>query len=173
METMEAEKTTETPVEKTRKPIPWIPILTVSSVGIFLLLLVTVIQLSSTVRSFAPQQKQIENILARLDVISEELEALDTAQLVETVNDMTLTLKEAELDETLESIREISSQLEALDWATMSEDLDSAMLQVGDAMETLNAAMDALDVEGITKAVKDLKATVEPIAKFVGLFSKD
>jgi len=173
METMEAEKTTETPVEKTRKPIPWVPILAVSSVGIFLLLLITVIQLSAAVRSFAPQQKQIENIINRLDVISEELEALDTAQLVETVNAMTRTLQEAELDETLESIRQISSELEALDWAAMSEDMDGAMVQMRDAMETLNEAMDALDVDGVTKAVKDLKATVEPIAKFVGLFSKD
>ena len=158
--------------ELEKKRLTWLKILTCAVLAVLVLMLCLAGGVLHTVRVVGRYEGRIDSILTRTEAVTAELEALDTAALVSTVNGVSAQLQEADLRATLDSLQSVSAQLEAVDWKDLSESIDAAADQAETTLEVLQESLSALDLKTMNQAIQDLKTAVEPLTEFAALFKR-
>ena len=157
-----------------RKRLHWQKVTAVACVALLIVVTAGTALAAVTVWRYAPR---IENVVSRLDAVTEDLESLDTQRLVDTVNGLTERLEAARLSETLDSLRSVAAQLEDVDWAVLEQSTgdmlaqaQNALTAAEEALSAVNGAAEKLDVEGLNTAVTELRAVMQPLAEFFARF---
>ena len=118
-------------------------------------------------------EKQISNIVDRLETVSLQLEELDVEQLVKTTNELAEVLDAERIDEIIASLNTVAKQLSEVDWTELSGNINdvaaTARGNLADAEEALTKLKD-LDIETLNKSIQDLQNVIEPMSKLAGLF---
>ena len=160
--------------ELERKRLHWQKVTAVVCILLLIVVTASAVLAFISVRRYAPR---VENVVARLDAVTAELEKLDTQRLVDTVNGLTGQLEEARLADTLASLQKVAAELEDVDWAALKKStgdmLTQAQKSLAEAEKALSAVNDAagkLDVEGLNTAVTELLAVMQPLAEFFARF---
>ncbi|MBQ8598940.1 MAG: hypothetical protein IJ411_02340 [Oscillospiraceae bacterium] len=72
---------------------------------------------------------------------------------------------------TLTNLQGITEQLAQTDLQGMVHNVDQLVNSSQSAVEQTMTKMNSLDLDTLNKAIKDLAAVIEPMAKFFGMFS--
>ena len=71
---------------------------------------------------------------------------------------------------TLKNLEAITEQLSSADLESMVEDVDALVTTSQSAVEQAAEKMNAIDIDTLNQAIKDLAAVVQPLANFFNLF---
>lgn len=132
---------------------------------------------SLTVVALFRYESQIGEIIGRLNAVSVELEKLDTRKLVRTTNEISSAVGSAEIGELLESVGRISEDLSEVDIEEMVNGINALVEQgtqsLANADATLNSvneALEGMDIEGLNQAISDLNDAMEPLNNLADIF---
>ena len=160
-----------------KKVLFWERLRTWLTMGILIVLIVMSVGLLSFTQQLRRYETRVEQIVERLDDVTQQLTQLDWETMVATVNGVTKELDAADVAGTLAALNEISAQLREVDWEKMSGDVEQLVLQAQESLakaeEALSKAaesMDALDIETLNDAIADLRTVVEPLAALAEKF---
>ncbi|MBQ3277290.1 MAG: hypothetical protein IJH47_09615 [Oscillospiraceae bacterium] len=152
------------------KKLAWLRILTGCVAAILVLMLVLTVSMFRTLRSIQQFEGRVDKILTRVETVSAQLEELDVEKMVATVNGVARELEASDITETLQSLQKVAGDLKEVDWAALAERADETMTQAKSSLEvteealrSVQAAVEVLDVEGLSGAIQDLKAAIEPL----------
>ena len=152
------------------KKLAWLRILTGCVAAILVLMLVLTVSMFRTLRSIQQFEGRVDKILTRVETVSAQLEELDGEKMVATVNGVARELEASDITETLQSLQKVAGDLKEVDWAALAERADETMTQAKSSLEvteealrSVQAAVEVLDVEGLSGAIQDLKAAIEPL----------
>ena len=76
----------------------------------------------------------------------------------------------AQLETILSNLEQTSEQLAAVDFQSMVQDVDALVISGQQSLEQTMEKLDAIDFKALNKAIGDLSAVVEPLAKFFKVF---
>ena len=160
-----------------KKVLFWERLRTWLTLGILTVLIVMSVGLLSFTQQLRHYETRAEQLVERLDDVTQQLTQLDWETMVATVNGVTKELDAADVAGTLAALNEISAQLREVDWEKMSGDVEQLVLQAQESLakaeEALSKAaesMDALDIETLNDAIADLRTVVEPLAALAEKF---
>ena len=148
----------------------WLRIMTVGVIAVFVLMLVFTIGAVSAAQTLRSYETRIDAVLTRAETVSADLEALDTAGLVSTVNGISEQLREADIASTLESLGNTAAELESIDWKDTLDKLNAAAGQAEETMRLARESMEKMDIESLTQAIQELRDAVAPMAALGSLF---
>ena len=158
---------------KQKDPLFYEKLRTVFLGAILLVMVALLIGAVVLVGSLRHYETQIGNIVSRLEVVSGQLEALDTEKLVKTANELADALEGEKVDKIVTSLDEVADELSNVDWTELAGNINklavNAQTSMTDAQEALTKLKD-LDIESLNQAVKDLQDAIEPMSKFAKLF---
>ena len=77
----------------------------------------------------------------------------------------------AQLETVLTNLKETSQQLASVDLQTMVQDVDALVVTGQESLEQTMEKLNTLDFTTMNKAIKDLAAVVDPLAKLVNRFN--
>ena len=76
----------------------------------------------------------------------------------------------AQMETVLTNLEETTRQLAKVDLQTMVQDVDALVVTGQQSLEQTMEKLDAIDFKALNKAIGDLSAVVEPLAKFFKVF---
>lgn len=115
--------------------------------------LAVLIVLISIVPRFSGLVGQVEGIVSQAD---------------ETITQVNGIMEQMET--VLGNLEKTTSQLAKVDMQSMVEDVDALVLTGQTSLEETMEKLDAIDFETLNKAIEDLAAVIEPLAKLANMF---
>jgi hypothetical protein len=76
----------------------------------------------------------------------------------------------SQMETVLSDLEQTTGQLAALDLESMVTNMDSLAVYAQESLQQTMEKLDTIDFETLNKAIEDLSAVVEPLAKFFGRF---
>ncbi|MBO5129148.1 MAG: hypothetical protein J6B95_02225 [Oscillospiraceae bacterium] len=76
-----------------------------------------------------------------------------------------------QMEVVLGNLEQTTQQLAALDLQSMVQDVDALVATGQQSLEQTMAKLDTIDLETLNRAIKDLAAVIEPLARFFNAFS--
>lgn len=130
-------------------------ITTIAVVSILAIVLIAAAVLCITLVRY---ESRVDQIVTDLETVTAQLSQADVGNMVETLESLTAQLESIPWTEVAENINGLA--------VTAQESLWQVEQNLGDAMDSLNS----LDIEKLNKAIGDLQAVIEPLARFAGRF---
>ena len=163
--------------QKQNQPFFWEKVKAALLLAILAVLLVFAVMAGLTFHGLRQYDAQIQDVVARVDRLTAELDQLDVENLVRTANTVSQALGEEEIAGMLDNLKEITLQLSELDLAELGGNISELLTQAQESMANAEAALakagetiDALDIEALNTAISDLQTVIEPLANFVSRF---
>lgn len=78
---------------------------------------------------------------------------------------------EGRMDDILTNLDDVTKELAQADLAGMVENVDTLATTSQSAVEHATEKLDTIDLDTLNKAIKDLAAVVEPLARFFNVFN--
>ena len=123
---------------------------------IVIMLLIMVIALVTTCVVVVKNVNQISQTVVKVDQIVDDL-AVPTSELAEV-----------DWNEITTELETITKELSTVDWNKLSTDIGETAVQAQESMKVAGEAVEAMDIETLNEAIRDLKAIIEPLAKLFG-----
>ena len=124
-----------------KQKLNWLKIMTAGVIAMLVLLLVFTICMLGMVRTLRAYETRIDAVLTRAEIVSADLEALDTAGMVSAVNGISEQLRDADSATTLDSLQKTAKELEDIDWKDMSTTINEAAVQAKISLEQAEETM--------------------------------
>lgn len=163
--------------KKKTDSIFWEKVKTALLIAIVILLLAFVAMLGVVFHALGQYGTQVQNIVTRLDRVTAQLDGLDINGLVETVNSVSQNLQSEQVAGIVASLEEISAQLAEIDMTEIGENINNLLVQAQTSLDNAEEALakatetlDAIDIDALNSAIADLKAVIEPLARFANRF---
>lgn len=138
-------------------------------------LLVLAVSLWSLVYSY---ESRVDKIVTDLETVTAQLSQLDVEHMVVTLNGLSQQLGEADLTDMAATLNSLSRQLESIPWAEIAANINGlavtgqeSLTQVEENLTKAMESLNSMDFETLNKAIADLQAVVEPLAKLMDRFS--
>lgn len=114
-----------------------------------------------------------QNHFAKLQCILTAIVVVCCVGVIWTVNSVLPQLQDlsVQAETTLTNLQGITEQLAQTDLQGMVHNVDQLVSSSQSAVEQTMTKMNSLDLDTLNKAIKDLAAVIEPMAKFFGMFS--
>lgn len=114
-----------------------------------------------------------QNHFAKLQCILTAIVVVCCVGVIWTVNSVLPQLQDlsVQAETTLTNLQGITEQLAQADLQGMVHNVDQLVTSSQSAVEQTMTKMNSLDLDTLNKAIKDLAAVIEPMAKFFGMFS--
>ncbi len=123
---------------------------------IVLMLAIMVISLVTTCVIVVKNVNQISQTVVKVD------------QIVDDISVPTAELANVDWNEITTELETITKELSTVDWNKLSTDIGETAVQAQESMKVAGEAVEAMDIESLNEAIRDLKAIVEPLAKLFG-----
>ena len=105
-------------------------------------------------------------VVKNVNQISQTVVKVD--QIVDDISVPTAELANVDWNEITAELETITKELSTVDWNKLSTDIGETAVQAQESMKIAGDAVEAMDIETLNEAIRDLKAIVEPLAKLFG-----
>ena len=105
-------------------------------------------------------------VVKNVNQISQTVVKVD--QIVDDISVPTAELANVDWNEITTELETITKELSTVDWNKLSTDIGETAVQAQESMKVAGEAVEAMDIESLNEAIRDLKAIVEPLAKLFG-----
>ena len=105
-------------------------------------------------------------VVQNVNQISQTVAKVD--QIVDDIAVPTSELAEVDWNEITTELETITKELSTVDWNKLSTDIGETAVQAQESMKVAGEAVEAMDIETLNEAIRDLKAIIEPLAKLFG-----
>lgn len=120
------------------------------------------LSLKSQVEDLKPQ---LESTLTQLDDITAELSSPEVRELLDNAAYISGQLTEVDWQEISRQLAQVAKELGSVDWESMTGNISGLAQSAQTSLESAMTAIDQLDIQGLNKAITDLTAVIEPLAK--------
>lgn len=110
-------------------------------------------------------EPQLESTLTQLDDITAKLSSPEVMELLDNAAYISGQLTEVDWQEISAQLTLVAEELSSVDWKVMTGDISELAQSAQTSLETAMEAIDQLDIQGLNKAITDLTAVIEPLAK--------
>lgn len=145
-----------------KRQLFWTRLAVLLCAAVMVVLAAVGLSLKSQVEDLKPQLK---STLTQLDDITAELSSPEVRELLDNAAYISGQLTEVDWQEISRQLAQVAEELGSVDWESMTGNISDLAQSAQTSLESAMTAIDQLDIQGLNKAITDLTAVIEPLAK--------
>lgn len=145
-----------------KRQLFWTRLAVLLCAAVMVVLAAVGLSLKSQVEDLKPQ---LESTLTQLDDITAKLSSPEVLEILDNAVYISGQLTEVDWQEISRQLAQVAEELGSVDWESMTGNISDLAQSAQTSLESAMTAIDQLDIQGLNKAITDLTAVIEPLAK--------
>lgn len=145
-----------------KRQLFWTRLAVLLCAAVMVVLAAVGLSLKSQVEDLKPQ---LESTLTQLDDITAKLSSPEVVEILDNAVYISGQLTEVDWQEISQQLAQVAEELGSVDWESMTGNISGLAQSAQTSLESAMTAIDQLDIQGLNKAITDLTAVIEPLAK--------